>query len=137
HRGHDHDRHPGADGELGDGDDDGDHGGAEGPQRVDGEAPAPAPFASAAVVDDHAGLAERERGEHADGVEGDQRVGAPAEGDDEGGGGGGEDQDAVGVDEPVAALGVLAGRVPVTGDDPGQAGEVGVGGVGGQRQDGG
>ena len=47
----------------------------------------------------------------------------------------GEEQDAVREHEPVAAVRELAGQVPVAGDDRRQPGEVGVGGVGGERQD--
>ena len=48
----------------------------------------------------------------------------------------GEEDDPVGEHEPVAAVGELAGQVAVAGDDRRQPGEVGVGGVGGQDQDG-
>jgi hypothetical protein len=90
---------------------------------------------SSAVVDHHAELAERERGEHADGVQRDQRVRDPAERDDERGGRRGEKQDPVGEDEPVTAVAELARQISVAGDDRRQAGEVGVGGVRGEDED--
>ena len=48
----------------------------------------------------------------------------------------GEEDDAVGEHELVAAVGELAGQVAVAGDDRRQPREVGVGGVGGEDQDG-
>ncbi len=55
---------------------------------------------------------------------------------DEGTGDDGEEDDAVGEDEPVAAVGELARQEAVFGDDARQAGEVGIGGVGGENEDG-
>ena len=88
------------------------------------------------MVDDHSRLGEREPGEHADGVQRDEVGDVTAEHDDECSGQGGEHEDPVGEDEPVAAVGELAGEEAVAGDDPGQAWKVGVGGVGGEDQDG-
>ena len=108
---------------------------ADAPDAVDDHAPPPARFPLAQVVAHHARLAEREGGEHADGVERDEGVGDAAEGDDEHAGGDGEEEDAVGEHEAVAPVGELAGQVAVPGDDRRQPGEVGVGGVGGQDED--
>ena len=78
---------------------------------------------------------EGQLGEHADGVQRDEVGDVSAEHDDECSGQGGEHEDAVGEDEPIAAVGELAGEEAVAGDDPGQAWKVGVGGVGGEDQD--
>ena len=48
----------------------------------------------------------------------------------------GEEDDAVREHEPVAAVGELAGQEAVAGDDRRQPREVGVGGVGGEDEDG-
>ena len=64
------------------------------------------------MVDDHSRLGEREPGEHADGVQRDEVGDVTAEHDDECSGQGGEHEDPVGEDEPVAAVGELAGRKP-------------------------
>ena len=70
-----------------------------------GQVPAPVP--------DHARLAERERDEHADGVERDQPGDLGLEADHQHDGERGEDDDAVGEGQPVAAGVQLAGQVAV------------------------
>ena len=111
-----HDRHPGAAAELRDRDDEQDHE----RRRRD-----PTPLSHALnfqprlalllVVAHHPGLAQRERREHPDRVERDQRVGQPAERDDQQPPRPGEDEHAVGEDEPVTPVRELAGQVPVAG----------------------
>ena len=110
--------------------------GGDGAHGVDGEADLPVGLAEAPVVDDHSRLGEREPGEHADGVQRDEVGDVTAEHDDQCSGQGGEHEDPVGEDEPIAAVGELAGEEAVAGDDPGQAWKVGVGGVGRENQDG-
>ncbi len=107
------------------------------PDRVDHHVALVAALAFLLVVFDHARLRQREREEHADGVQRDERVGLAAEGDDQRAGGGGEHDDAVGEHEPVAPVGELSRQVAVVGDDRREAREVRVGGVGREGEDGG
>ena len=89
------------------------------------------------VVAHHARLRQRERREHADRVERDQGVGEPPNATSS------RPADAESTRMPLEntsrspAVGELAGQVAVAGDDRRQPGEVGVGGVGGQGEDGG
>ena len=96
-----------------------------------GRAP-PVRLAQAEVVRDHARLAQREPGEHAEGVQRDQRRDVALEDDDQHAGDEGEEEHAVREHEPVAPVGELPRHEAVAGDDRRQPGEVGVGGVGGQ-----
>ena len=86
-------------------------------------------------VPHHADLAERERDEHADDVELDQRGDLSLERDDERDRREGEEQDAVGERQPVAAGVQLPGQVTVLGQNRSQHREPVEGGVGGQHQD--
>ena len=88
------------------------------------------------MVDDHAGLAQREGREHAHCVQRDQGVGETAEGDDEYGGRPGEEDDAIGEHQPVAPVGELPRQIAVAGDDRRQPRKVRIGRVGGEGQDG-
>ena len=90
---------------------------------------------SSQVVLGHPGLGQREAGEDTDRVEGDQCRDLGAGGDHEHDGGAGEDEDAVRVDEAVAALGHLAGEEAVAGLEGREPGEVGEAGVGRHDQD--
>lgn len=85
-------------------------------------------------VPDHPGLGEGEGDEDADDVELDEAGQLGVEGDDQGDRGEGEQHDAVGVDEPVAAVGELARRVPVPGEDGGEHREAVEGGVRGEDE---
>ena len=96
----------------------------------------PAALSKLAVVDDHAGLGEREAREHADRVQGDQRAGVTAERDDQPGRDQRQDDDAVRVHEAVAAVGQLARQVAVLRDERRHPREVGERGVGREDQDG-
>ena len=86
-------------------------------------------------VPDHADLAERERHEHTDDVELDQRGDLGPERDDEGDRRERQKQDAVGERQPVTTGVQLAGQVPVLGQNRSQHREPVEGGVGGQHQD--
>ena len=92
-----------------------------------GQQPGPVPH--------HADLAERERDEHADDVELDQRGDLSLERDDERDRREGQEQDAVGERQPVTAGVQLTGQVAVLGQDRAQHREAVEGGVGGQHQD--
>jgi hypothetical protein len=83
----------------------------------------------------HAGLAEGERGEDPDHVQLDQPGDVGLEHDDEQAGGHGQQQDAVAVDEPVAAGVQLPWQEPVLGEDRAEQREGVVGRVRGQEQD--
>ena len=80
-------------------------------------------------------LRQRERREHADRVERDQRVGDAAERDEQRGRRAGQHDDAVREHEPVAAVRELARQVAVLGDDRREAREAVVRGVRGEHQD--
>ena len=82
----------------------------------------------------HADLAERERHEHTDDVELDERGHLGAERDDERDRGERQEQDAVGERQPVAAGMQLSRQVTVLGQNRSQNGEAVEGGVGGQYQ---
>ncbi len=97
----------------------------------------PARLPLPAVVPDHAGLRQREAGEHAHGVERDEGGGHAAEGDEQAAGRQRQEQDAVGEHQPVAPVEQLPGEEPVPGDDRAHRRERVVGGVGGQDEDGG
>ena len=86
-------------------------------------------------VPDHADLAQRERDEHADDVELDQRGDLGPERDDERDRRQGQEQDAVGERQPVAAGVQLARQITVLGQDRAQHREAVERGVGGQHQD--
>ena len=77
----DDDDQPGAERELGDGEDDRDDRRGDRAAAVDDHASTPAVAVAAPPVDDHAGLRQRDRGEDADGVERDQRLDPAAERD--------------------------------------------------------
>ena len=82
----------------------------------------------------HADLAQRERDEHADDVELDQRGDLGLEGDDERDGRERQKQNAVGERQPVAAGVQLAGQEAVLRKNRSQHREAVEGGVGGQHQ---
>ena len=131
-----HDRHPRAARELRDRHDEQHDERRDRADAVDHDVALPARLLLLLVVTHHARLRERERREHADGVERDQRVGDAAEGDDAAAPAApARNEDAVREHEPVAAVGELAGQVAVAGDDRRQPREVGVGGVGGEGED--
>ena len=88
-----------------------------------------------APVPDHARLAQRERDEHADGVERDQPRDLGLEADHEHDRERGEDDDAVGEGQPVAAGVQLAGQVAVLREDRAEHREAVERGVRGQHQD--
>ena len=69
--------------------------------------------ATASVVDHHAGLAQRESGEHPERESGNEGRDVAVEDDDEDYGGNGEEDDAVGEHELVPAVGQLAGQYPL------------------------
>src|SRR4029079_19395653 len=102
---------------LGDGDDDRDDGGQDGPERVDREPRPPARRPLAAPVADHAGLTDREVDEHADRVERDQQVRLALGHDDQGRRERREDDDPPREREAVAAERELAGHEAVLGED--------------------
>ena len=87
------------------------------------------------VVDHHAGLREREPGEHAHRVERDQGRGLAAEHDDEQRRDAREDEHAVREHETVATVRELAREEAVPRDDRREPREVGVRGVGREDQD--
>lgn len=101
---------------------------------VDRDAALPTRFAHAQVVLHHARLGQRERGEHAYRVQGDQRVGFATEHDDEHTCQRGQHDHAVREHEAVTAVRELTGQVTVSGDDRRQPGEVGVRGVRRERE---
>ena len=74
-------------------------------------------FAQPEVVDDHAGLAQREPGEHTERVERDQGGDVALEHDDEHTREEGEEHDAVGEHETVTTVDQLSWQVAVAGDD--------------------
>ncbi len=86
-------------------------------------------------VPDHADLAERERHEHADDVELDERGDLGAERDDERDRGERQEQDAVGERQPVAAGVQLPRQETVLGQNRSQHGKAVERGVGGEHQD--
>ena len=86
-------------------------------------------------VPDHADLAERERDEHADDVELDQRGDLRLERHDEADGRESQEQDAVGERQSVTAGVQLTGQETVLGQNRSQHWEAVEGGVGGQHQD--
>ena len=93
HRDQDHDD-PGARGEFGDGRDDGHRAGEHCAERIDGQCPSPALFAVAPPVRHHRALSERERDEHADREQRDQRLGLSFEPSVKDRGGDGEHDDS-------------------------------------------
>jgi hypothetical protein len=113
----DDDRHPRADGELGDADDQCDHAGGGGADAADRGPHPPTRLAPVALVHHHARLADRERREHADGVERYEGAGDAAEGDDEKRSRPAQEDDAVAEHQAVAPVAELPGQEPVTGDD--------------------
>ena len=130
-----HERDPGPARELGDGDDQEHDAGGDRADPVDHDVALVPLLLLLLVMAHHAELRQRERGEHADGVERDQRVGEAAERDDQQRGGAGEHEHAVREHQPVAPVGQLAGQIAVAGDDRRQPREVGVGGVRREGQD--
>ena len=134
----------GAVGELGDHDHHQDDAGEAGAERVDGpRAVDPEPLgarASASAqfpipVPHHARLAQGEGGEHPDDVELDQPGRRPVERVDQPTGDHREQDDAVGVGQPVPAGMQLPGQVAVLRQDRAQQRKAVVGGVGRQDQD--
>jgi hypothetical protein len=117
--------HPGAVGELGDGDDDQDDQGNDPAGAVDHQAVAPARLAQAQMPSSHAGLGEGEGEDHADGVQRDQLMGVGPKRNHQEDGRGRQHQDAVGVDQPVAALAELAGQDGIVSGEGGQQREAG------------
>ena len=104
------------------------------PTRVEQHALAPVLLAPAPPVHDHPGLGQGEGDEHADGVEGDQRVGATAEHGEQERGGDGERDRAVAERQPVAEPQEQARRVPVASHERQQAREAVERGVGREQQ---
>ena len=135
---HDRDEHhdePGTVGELRDGDDHVDDQRHHRTGAVDEEPEAPARLLLGDVVLGHAGLGERERREHADGVERDQAIDlGPGEQEQDDRRHGQED-DAVREHEAVSPLRELARHEVVAGVERRQTGEVGEARVGGEHQD--
>src|SRR6185295_15269921 len=95
---------PGTERELGDGDLERDDAGRDGTDAVDERLPAPTlDFgAQSSPVPDHAGLAQREGDEYADGVQGDEGGDAAREEQEQHCRDRGEDHDAAAEREPIA-----------------------------------
>ena len=85
-------------------------------------------------VHHHARLGQGEADEHADGEEGDQRVGVAPDHHQQHGGGDAEGPDALGEDQAVAPQGEGVGQVVVAGQQAGQHRQAPERGVGGQAQ---
>ena len=83
----------------------------------------------------HARLRQCEAGEHADGVQLDQRGGVAFERDDQQARDHRQDEHPVREHQPVATVRQLARQIPVAGDDRTQPREVGERGVGREDQD--
>ena len=83
----------------------------------------------------HPGLGEGEAQKHPHRIEGDQPGDAAAKDHDQHPGKATEGQDSVAKHQPIAQGSELAGQVAVLGQEVGQAGEVGVGRIGGEEQD--
>ena len=134
-RDHD-DGDPRAGGELRHDDHDQHDPGGDAPDHVDDQPSLPVRFPQREVVTAHPELRQREPGEHAHRVQRDEQRDLGPERDDQDGREAGQQQDAVREHEAVAAVGQLTGQVPVAGDDRRQPGEVGVGRVGREHEDG-
>ena len=129
------DHHPGAGQELRRDHDHGDDEGRRGADAVQDGAPAPAGPARAQPVAHHPGLRERERREHADHVEVDQRVDVRAKREHEARRGAGEHENPVRVGEPVAEVDELPRQEAVARQQRGQPREALVRGVRGEHED--
>ena len=97
--------------------------------------PLPASLLRPHPPSNHAGLRQREGGEHADHVELDQSRQVRVEGPDQHGGEPREHDHAVGEDEPVAAVAELRRHEAVAREDRGEPWEVLEGRVGREDQD--
>ena len=87
------------------------------------------------MVTHHSRLRQRERQEHAHGIQRDQGVGGTAERDDERAGRGREHDHTVREHEAIPTVRELARQIAVVGDDRRQPREVGVRGVGREGED--
>jgi hypothetical protein len=135
HDGHEHDDEPSAVRELRDGDDHVDRQRQECADPVDDEPVLPVWLAMGEVVLGHAGLREREAGEHADRVERDQPVDLGVRHQEHRDGGNGEEDDPVREHESVAALGELARHEVVLGVEAREPRKVGEARVGREHED--
>ena len=82
----------------------------------------------------HAGLRQRKGEEGADSVEGDELIGDAAEGDEDERGKSGKGVDAVREEQAASAQDEDVGKIVVHRDGAGEAGKVGEGGVGAERE---
>src|SRR3989442_11945460 len=85
-------------------------------------------------VHDHAGLRKREGKKSAQGIERYEPIGDAAEKDEQAAAEHRQDDDAVGIDEPTPAVHEGVREVVVLRDGAAEAGKIGEGGVGGERE---
>ena len=119
------------------GDDHGDDARGDRAEGVEEKTALPAPLAGPQPAADHAELGDREGGENADRVKVQQVVDDTVENNDQGDGGQGQQDDAVGVGQPIAQVRELPRQEVVAGQHRSQLREPREGGVRGQHEHGG